>query len=267
MLSVVIPVYNEVENIEPLLRETLAATSGWEDAEVIFVDDGSTDGTGERIAALASEHSAVRLVRHRSNAGQSAAILSGVRAARFDWIVTLDGDGQNDPEDILTLVGTRDAAANTPTLVAGVRRGRRDTWLRRMSSRAANAVRRRILRDGATDTGCGLKLFRRDCFLGLPRFDHMHRFLPALFQRDGGSVLTVAVRHRARLRGTSKYGVRNRLWVGVVDLLGVVWLQRRAGVNAQIEDHHVGAIDPVAGCRVPGASPVLTPLSGAVDSQ
>jgi dolichol-phosphate mannosyltransferase len=169
-------------------------------------------------------------VRHAGNFGQSAAIWSGVAAARAPLVATLDGDGQNDPADIPKLVAALAEAAPTErvVMVSGLRLARHDTWLRRISSRIANAVRRRALGDGALDTGCGLKVFRREVFLALPRFDHMHRFLPALIQRDGLAVRYLAVAHRPRLRGASKYGMLDRLWVGVVDLLGAMWLRRRA---------------------------------------
>ena len=157
------------------------------------------------------------------------AILTGIKAARAGWIATLDADGQNDPADIPRLWDiARSAPASPPLMVAGQRRKRRDTWSKRAASRAANAVRRRLLGDGTPDTGCGLKLFQRDFFLELPRFDHMHRFLPALAMRQGGKVVSVPVNHRARERGQSNYGFFDRLWVGIADLIGVMWLMRRA---------------------------------------
>ena len=157
------------------------------------------------------------------------AIVTGVKAARADWIATLDADGQNDPADIQALWEiARGAPAAPPLMVAGQRQKRRDTWSKRWASRAANAIRRALLGDGTPDTGCGLKLFRRDFFLELPRFDHMHRFLPALALRQGGKIVSVPVNHRPRERGRSNYGVLDRLWVGIVDLLGVMWLMRRA---------------------------------------
>lgn len=230
-LSVVIPVYNEAENIEALFLEVKQALAGRFGFEVVFVDDGSTDATVERLTALAALHPELRVVRHTVNCGQSAAILSGVRAAQAAWIATLDGDGQNDPADIPSLVArAREGANETPPLamVAGHRRRRQDTWRKRMASRIANAVRGRLLKDGTPDTGCGLKVFRRDVFLELPYFDHMHRFLPALVRRAGFGVESMSVAHRPRRAGMSKYGVLDRLAVGIPDLLGVMWLNRRA---------------------------------------
>lgn len=229
-LSVVIPVYNEAENIGALLEEVFAALAPLGDGEVIVVDDGSRDATAQRLAELQGAYDRLRVIRHEGNYGQSAAILTGVRAARAEWVVTLDGDGQNDPADIPRLIGQRDRYAGDGVLhmVTGFRRKREDNLVRRLSSRVANGVRGRLLRDGAPDTGCGLKLFRREAFLALPHFDHMHRFLPALFRRAGGTVLTVQVNHRPRRHGQSKYGLFDRLWVGIIDLLGVMWLQRRA---------------------------------------
>ncbi len=226
-LSVVVPVYNEQDSLQPLLEEIEAALGGI-DYEVLFVDDGSSDGTAARLAALKAAFPRLRVLRHARNYGQSAAIASGVEAARGTWIATLDGDGQNDPADIPRLRAlAQEGGGERPLLVVGWRRRRQDGWLRRLSSRVANGVRSRLLGDGTPDTGCGLKLFRRDLFLALPRFDHMHRFLPALVLREGGEVRSVAVNHRPRRGGRSKYGVHDRLWVGIADLFGVMWLMRR----------------------------------------
>jgi dolichol-phosphate mannosyltransferase len=229
-LSVVIPAHNEAENVGPLVREIVAALGSRTDYEIVVVDDGSTDATSERLAELGRANPCLRAVRHPASRGQSFAIATGVRAARGEWIATLDGDGQNDPADIPKLLALRaadGALAAGPLLVAGYRKKRRDTWLKRASSRVANAVRGRLLGDRTPDTGCGLKVFRREAFVALPHFDHMHRFLPALFLRAGGRVVSVEVGHRARQRGASHYGMWNRLWVGIVDLLGVWWLIRR----------------------------------------
>jgi glycosyltransferase involved in cell wall biosynthesis len=229
-LSVVIPVYNERDNIAPLVAEIGAALDGKLDYEIVYVDDGSDDGTARRIGELRRDRPRLRLVRHLGRAGQSAAIRSGVKAARAAWIATLDGDGQNDPADIPALwamAASRPQAAPPRLLVAGQRTRRRDSRMKRVSSRIANGVRGRLLGDRTPDTGCGLKLFPRELYLDLPFFDHGHRFLPALVLREGGAVISVAVNHRPRQRGRSKYGTFDRLWIGIVDLCGVAWLQRR----------------------------------------
>ena len=219
------PVRDEEDNIDTLLAEIAAALAG-RSFEVVYVDDGSADGTPARLAAARARMPGLRVLRHRRSAGQSAALVTGIRAARGTWIATLDGDGQNDPADIPALLA-RAEAADSPALVAGWRARRRDTALKRLSSRLANAVRGALLGDRTPDTGCGLKVFRRETFLRLPPFDHMHRFLPALVRRDGGTVVNQRVNHRPRAAGRSKYGVMNRLFVGIVDLFGVMWLQRR----------------------------------------
>jgi dolichol-phosphate mannosyltransferase len=228
-LSVIVPVHNEADNIAPLVAEIRAALDGKLAYEIVYVDDASRDGTAAALAALSAGGGSLRVVRHVARCGQSAAIRSGVRAARAPWIATLDGDGQNDPADIPSLWALR-ASDTAPLMVAGQRRKRRDSWSKRISSRWANAIRRRLLKDDTPDTGCGLKLFPRALFLELPYFDHMHRFLAALMIRQGARVVSVAVNHRPRLKGTSKYGFWDRLWVGIADLLGVMWLQRRANI-------------------------------------
>jgi dolichol-phosphate mannosyltransferase len=226
-LAVVVPARNEADNVGPLVDEIAAAFAG-RDVEIIFVDDGSDDGTDRALADAAGRHPALRTVRHAYACGQSTAIVSGVRAARAPVIVTMDGDGQNDPADAPKLFEAYGAQGGGDKLmIAGHRVNRRDTWLRRFSSKVANGVRGALLGDATPDTGCGLKVFSRRAFLEMPAFDHMHRFLPALMIRSGGQVVSVAVNHRPRTRGTSKYGVWNRLWVGIVDLFGVIWLIRR----------------------------------------
>jgi dolichol-phosphate mannosyltransferase len=235
-VSVVVPVCNEEENVLPLAREIHSALSGRYAFETIFVDDGSTDGTAAAVrAARAQGMPEVRLLRHVQRSGQSAAVATGVREARARWIATLDGDGQNDPGDIpKLLLALQKPASPRLRLVMGNRTTRRDTWLRRLSSRVANGVRGWFLKDGTPDTGCGIKAFDRDVFMHMPRFRNMHRFMPALFQREGYEVVSVPVNHRERTRGTSKYGLHNRLWVGIVDLFGVNWLIRRASPRVAV---------------------------------
>ncbi len=227
-LSVVVPVHNERDNIVPLIEEIVAALRGRVALEIVYVDDASRDDSLAVLREARRRFPELRVLRHLSQSGQSTAVRTGVKAARGAWIATLDGDGQNDPADIPKLLAARDAGEAAVKCYAGWRVDRRDDALKRVSSKVANAVRSRILRDATPDTGCGLKLFEREAFLDLPYFDHMHRFLPALFQRAGWQVRSVPVNHRPRTRGTSKYGMWNRLWVGIVDLRGVGWLIRRA---------------------------------------
>ncbi len=235
-LSVVVPVKDEAANVGPLVREIAAAVAGEESAEIIFIDDGSTDGTAAALTALKAEVPSLRIIQHGRNLGQSRGIRTGVRAARADIIVTLDGDGQNDPADIPKLLAIlRGPDAKNVGVVSGVRAKRRDTFSRRLASRFGNAARARLLNDGASDTGCGLKAFRRDAFLALPYFDHLHRFIITLMLREGYDARFVEVNHRPRTSGTSKYTNLGRLIVSVKDILGVRWLQRRyrAGADAK----------------------------------
>jgi dolichol-phosphate mannosyltransferase len=236
-ISVVVPVCNEAENVEPLAREIHAAL-GDRAYEMIFVDDGSTDDTAANLRRLKHELPALRVLSHSFRSGQSAAVASGVRAARGGWVATLDGDGQNDPADIPKLIAARDEPANRGVqLFMGNRKAsRKDTAFRKLQSSIANGVRSSLLGDQTPDTGCGIKLFARDLFLELPRFDHMHRFLPALFMRQGARVVSIPVSHRPRTRGTSKYGMLNRLWVGIVDIGGVMWLRRRYKPGLQVRE-------------------------------
>jgi dolichol-phosphate mannosyltransferase len=228
-LSVVIPVKDEAENIASLVGEIRAALDGLVDYEILYVDDGSSDATVSEISRLAGRMPHVRLLRHTRNCGQSAAIRTGVRAAHATWIATLDGDGQNNPADIPGMWRlARQASVDPPILIVGHRETRRDSWSKRWASGVANAVRGRLLGDRTPDTGCGLKLFPRALFLDLPYFDHMHRFLPTLVLREGGTVRSVLVSHRPRRRGKSKYGIFDRLGAGIIDLFGVMWLQHRA---------------------------------------
>jgi dolichol-phosphate mannosyltransferase len=229
LISVVVPVRNEGPNILPLVAEIEAALAGVAH-EIVYVDDGSSDDTPARLAAAAAGGAPLRALRHQGSCGQSAAIVSGVKAARGAWIATLDGDGQNDPADIPRLwarAQAEGAGRSEALLVAGHRVHRRDTLVKRVTSRIANRIRARLLRDATPDTGCGLKLFPRALFLELPHFDHMHRFLPALVLRQGGRVVSEPVNHRPRVRGVSNYGTLDRLAVSLFDLMGVAWLQRR----------------------------------------
>lgn len=225
-ISVVIPVYNEAGNIAPLTEEVVDALSGHGTFEIVYVNDCSTDATAAELDSISSRFDNVHVVTHDRNLGQSAGLCTGVAAATADIIAVIDGDGQNDPADIPQLVDKLTAAKEL-RLVIGQRVQRKDSWLKLFSSRVANAVRASILRDGVPDTGCGIKAFYREDFLALPAFDHMHRFLPALLGDRGDAVVSVPVNHRPRVRGVSKYNVRNRLWVGIGDMLGVLWLQKR----------------------------------------
>jgi dolichol-phosphate mannosyltransferase len=226
-LSIVVPVKDEAGNVVPLAREIAAALKG-ERYEMIFVDDGSHDATITELLA-ARDQLPLRVLAHGKNLGQSRALRTGVRAAKAPIIATLDGDGQNDPADIPNLVSAFHAAAGNPAvaMVAGERRKRQDSWKKRIASRYANRLRRWLLSDNAQDTGCGLKVFRREAFLALPYFDHMHRYLITLMLREGYEVRFMPVGHRPRGAGRSKYGVWDRLAVGISDLVGVMWLKRR----------------------------------------
>ena len=225
-ISVVVPVRNEAGNVAPMVEEIVRALAMFASNEIVYVNDGSSDGTEAELRSLMKINRCVRQIRHEVSCGQSAAVRSGVAAARAPIVVTLDGDGQNDPAFLPALVEAleRDPAVG---LVAGQRVGRKATGFKRLQSRIANAARKAILRDGTRDTGCGLKAFRREVFLALPYFDGLHRFLPALVRREGYRVAYVDVVDRPRLHGVSNYGLWDRLWVGILDLAGVWWLIRR----------------------------------------
>jgi dolichol-phosphate mannosyltransferase len=225
-VSVVVPVRNEAGNIAPLVAEIAAALAG-RAFEVVYVNDGSRDATEQELRGLMAQRPWLRQIRHAQSCGQSAAVRSGVEAAGAAIVVTLDGDGQNDPAFIPALLAAIEQGAPHVGLVAGQRVGRKATGFKRWQSRVANAVRGAVLRDGTRDTGCGLKAFRRDLFLALPYFDGLHRFLPALVRREGYDIGYVDVVDRPRHRGTSNYGLWDRLWVGILDLAGVWWLIRR----------------------------------------
>ncbi len=224
--------YNEMDNVAPLLSEIQQALNLVTEYEILVIDDGSTDQTQAVLSRLQKDIPHLRALIHTKNLGQSAAILSGVRAAVFPWIITLDGDGQNDPADIPKLLEKLVELQQNPShlnkvFIAGHRKERNDSFLRKLSSRIANHIRARILKDDCLDTGCSLKLFSREAFLELPHFNHLHRFLPSLFKRNGTTIYNLPVNHRPRLSGQSKYGVKNRLFVGITDLLGVLWLMKR----------------------------------------
>jgi dolichol-phosphate mannosyltransferase len=232
-ISVVVPVKNEQDNVAHLVAEINAALQDFTH-EIVYVDDGSTDETYARLKQLQSQFSQLRVVQHAASCGQSTAVRTGVKFAQYPWIATLDGDGQNDPADIPKLIA---AITEGVDLAGGNRRAsRRDTWVKRMSSVIANTVRSKMLNDDTPDTGCGLKVFQREAFLDLPYFDHMHRFLPALIKRRGGKIVSVPVAHRNREHGKSNYGTIDRLMVGIVDLFGVAWLQRRAKVPVIVSE-------------------------------
>ncbi len=224
--SVVVPVRNEEGNVAPLIREIVSACTAQGAFEIIYVDDGSWDQTLPRLKDMRHEIAQLRVLHHEVSCGQSAAVRSGIRAARGRLVVTLDGDGQNDPAYIPALIDKLDQDASLG-MVAGQRVGRRDTAFKRWQSRLANRVRRSVLKDDTRDTGCGLKALRRDVYLALPYFDALHRFMPALVVREGWGVALVDVVDRPRLTGLSNYGFFDRLWVGIKDLIGVAWLISR----------------------------------------
>jgi glycosyltransferase involved in cell wall biosynthesis len=226
-VSIVVPVRNEAENVAPLIAEIATALEGRWGYEIIYVNDGSTDATGERLAAVMQQRRNLRQIRHATSSGQSAAVRSGVRAARGAIVATLDGDGQNDPAFLPDLISAIENGGDRVGLAAGQRIGRKDTGFKKIQSRIANGVRSAILRDGTRDTGCGLKAFRREVFLALPYFDGLHRFLPALVRREGYEIAYVDVIDRPRRSGVSNYGFFDRLWIGIMDLAGVWWLIRR----------------------------------------
>ena len=236
-ISVVAPAHEEAENLPCLVRSVRAAFSGHPRWELIVVDDGSRDDTPAVLAGLQGETGRLRVIRHATRRGQSAAICTGADAARYPWIGFLDADGQNDPRDLERLYREiLDTDERAPMMIMGYRHRREDNWLRRVSSRVANSVRAAVLRDATRDTGCSVKVLSRRDFVALPRFDHMHRFLPALLLHRGLSTVSRPVTHHPRRAGRSKYGLRDRLWVGVVDLLGVWWLGRRRFPPADTEE-------------------------------
>src|SRR5215471_14336232 len=234
-VSVVAPALNKAGNVAPLIEEIAAALAG-RAFEIVYVNDGSTDATEAELAALMRTRPYLRQVRHQVSCGQSAAVRSGVAAARAPLVVTLDGDGQNDPKFLPALIDAVGEGGGQIGLAAGQRVGRKASGFKKLQSRIANGVRGVILRDGTRDTGCGLKAFRRDVFLALPYFDGLHRFLPALMRRDGLDVVYVDVVDRERRHGVSNYGMWDRLWVGILDLAGVWWLVRRKRRVPQVSE-------------------------------
>ncbi len=234
-ISVVVPVRNEAGNVAPLIDEIARAMAALAPFEIIYVNDGSSDGTAAELRALAGQFPYLRHLDHAVSCGQSSAVRSGSTVARASIVVTLDGDGQNDPAFLPALVAAieRDPRIG---LVAGQRVGRKATGFKKLQSRIANAVRGAVLRDGTRDTGCGLKAVRRDVFLALPYFDGLHRFLPALVRREGYGIAYVDVVDRPRLHGASNYGLWDRLWVGILDLMGVWWLIRRKKRIPQVSE-------------------------------
>lgn len=226
-ISILVPVRNEKENVRPLIDEICYAMRERSPFEIIYIDDGSWDGTGEILRTLSLDFSFLRVLFHRESCGQSAAIRTGVRNARGRIIVTLDGDGQNDPAFIPLLLDQLEKEGPFCGLIQGERQNRQDTWSKKIQSRLANAIRRWVLKDATRDTGCGLKAFPRDVYLALPYFDALHRFMPCLVKREGFKVQSLLVRDRVRYTGVSNYGFFDRLWVGFIDLLGVYWLCRR----------------------------------------
>jgi dolichol-phosphate mannosyltransferase len=226
-VSIVVPVRNEAENVAPLVAEIVSALDGRWVYEIIYVNDGSTDATAGRLADLMKQHRQLRQLKHAQSSGQSAAVRSGVRAARGAIVATLDGDGQNNPVFLPDLIAAVENGSGRVGLVAGQRVGRKDTGFKKLQSRIANGVRKTILNDGTRDTGCGLKAFPREVFLSMPYFDGLHRFLPALVRREGFDIAYVDVIDRPRHSGVSNYGFFDRLWIGIMDLAGVWWLIRR----------------------------------------
>ena len=234
-LSVVVPVFNERDNVTPLVNEIVAALRGRIPFEIVYVDDQSKDDSLAVLTGLMATVPELRVVQHLKQSGQSTAVRNGIKAARGAWIATLDGDGQNDPADIPKLLAQRATSDPDIKLFAGWRVNRKDTGSKRWASKAANAIRSRLLRDETPDTGCGIKLFERAVFLDLPYFDHMHRYLPALVKRAGWKSVSVPVNHRERGSGVSKYNNLGRAWVGLADLRGVGWLIKRSKITGTKE--------------------------------
>ncbi|CAH2604221.1 Glycosyltransferase family 2 protein [Rhodovastum atsumiense] len=235
-VSIVIAVLNEAENIAPVCAELIPALASLHPFEVIFVDDGSSDATAAAIARAQAQHPEIRLLRHDRCCGKTAALRTGITAARAPWIATMDGDGQNIPADLVRMLELGLAAGSPAPLVAGIRTRRHDGWSRLVATRIANGFRRAVLGDECPDTGCGMKAFAREDFLRLPAFEGMHRFLPALFQLYGRRLVCCPVGHRARMAGRSKYTNLGRALVGLADTAGVIWLRARTRVPARVAE-------------------------------
>ena len=238
-LTVVVPFHNEAGNVESLIREIAALEERCDIREIIGVDDNSSDNTLDILKHLQSEFPKLRVLHHRNQCGQTAAIFTGIRAARTPWVVTMDGDGQNDPADIPNLLAALSDSDNPRIKIVNGNRNRKnkrkDTAIKKASSRIANSVRSFMLNDNIPDSGCGLKLMHRETYLSLPYFRNLHRFTPALFIRTGAEVISADVNHRERAAGDSHYGLFNRLWIGIVDLLGVTWLMKK-GYDASVDE-------------------------------
>lgn len=266
-VSVVIPVHNEAENIERLLLEVESALTPEGHFEIVVVDDGSSDNTAQILNDLKQTVKTLRVIRHKSCYGQSTALMTGIRAAVSPLIATLDGDGQNDPSDLPRMIHQIHSSPQESVLkmVAGFRNKRRDSFWRLFCSRVANGIRSRILRDETPDTGCGIKVFQRDAFLQMPHFNHMHRFLPSLIIRSGGTVVSVPVNHRPRIHGRSHYGTVRRLLHGIIDLAGVAWLIQRnqLPVIDQLDAAHDERTD-LDNLRFDGTIPFHRPVRRAV---
>jgi dolichol-phosphate mannosyltransferase len=256
-ISVVIPALNEEGNIGRLIDEIFAVVPPDALGEVIAVDDGSNDGTAAEIKALLKTHPRLRYLRHGDRAGQSAALRTGVRAARFPMIATMDGDGQNDPADIMKLYALLGDRGREPAMAAGIRASRKGSGSRKAASRFANFIRDRVLADGCPDTGCGIKLFHREAFLALPYFVGMHRYLPALVLSYGHEIAYEAVNDRPRLKGASKYTNLGRAMIGLYDLVGVSWLRRRTQIPPIAEDISGNAQDAAGARKRAQASPPM----------
>ncbi len=227
-LSIVIPVFNEAENIKQLIEEVMQACASIEQLELIIVDDTSTDNTWDVLKKINQNTPILRLIQHKNNTGQTAAIVTGIKTATHDIIATLDGDGQNDPNDIIKMLDIWQQQSSTNYVIVGHRTTRKDSLHKRISSKIVNRIHNVLFKDGCRDTGCGIKIFKRSDFLKLPHFDNIHRFLPALFTSIQVQSINVPVNHRPRTKGQSKYGFFDRFSAWIIDIFGIIWLKRRS---------------------------------------